>query len=124
MGAVLCLAVLPSAALGQDLRGRWKITTAAVPSYVGAAMVDGDHRALFVDDLGPRWRGYVAHADSTKAEFVITDGAVVSRVFCVVQSINLLHCRILRPTGAISGPSVMARVGAAPGTTLALSPPK
>lgn len=112
--AALCLIALPFKASAQDLQGRWRITVPDVPTYAGIALVDAERRALFDDDRGPSWRGYVAHADIAKAEIVITSGIVVSRVFCTVQSVDLLHCRILRPDGSISGPSVLTRIGTGP----------
>lgn len=111
--AILCLLAVPASA-AEGLRGQWQVRSG---SYTGIVLVDADGRATWdaPEDFGrpAKFLGYIARNDGVTAEIVFTDRKTVARIYCSIQSSEVLHCRARRPD-AMSEPFQLVRIGVGP----------
>ena len=98
-----------------DPRGHWEGTIPGYPGYTGAILIDSELRTTWDDGYGHGWRGYVAHVDSTKVEFIITGGNAVAHADCMIESSDFLHCALRYVDGRVAkNPTFLKRVGPGP----------
>ena len=115
----LVLAALPAWAIDPGpMWGVWKVIAPTDPSYSGVMMVDRESRVTWNAAWDPEHRiklgmppglgyaksvGYI-EPKSGGYDVVITNGNVVERLHCVVQSAVAMACSNLKMTRTAMGP--------------------
>lgn len=131
--AALCLMAPIGPTEAADLRGQWSVTIPTDPTFSGAVLIDGSGRVTWdavwdrqwrlsqgstePGDGKAKWRGYL-RITNPRIELILTNGAKVDRLYCTVQSSDLMHCYSFLSSGKPGAITILTRVGRGP-TSLA-----
>ena len=115
---ILAFCLCPFSADGQGLRGQWDVTSTD-PNYSAVLLIDAERRATFDTPNGHghmlQFRGYVAQ-DQPGIKMVFTQGTIVMRMYCAAELSARMQCYVANPSGMISVPMFLIRVGPGPAT--------
>ncbi len=122
---ILALCLFPLPLCAQNLQGQWQATIPSQPAFMGTFLIDAERRvtADAPNDGGKpaRFRGYIPQADGGSLQFTLTDGGVVVRTYCAIQSSDFLQCQTVFPDGKRGDAFMLKRVGPGPRSLMRVS---